>query len=226
MTWKTGLDTSGEVLLCCSVAAKGYKRGEVRYRRRIKTRAAQQNLTSQDNLTRLIKHPSSLTTMCTGTNTHSYGRSEPQKQTVIKAVLENPEGSQEISVSMFFEKESRDNCLIVHMNKSATWLLKLSAAVLNTLAELLNMAQHSPQIKVYKVFQIWGETPKHDDTNKVSVKFYVTGSTSLFNLKCEICHNLLNLMSCSKHKIHFSPVHTVKVNVVRNKTESHWLFSA
>ncbi len=69
-------------------------------------------------------------------------------------MLENPEGSQEIGVSMFFEKESRDNCLIVHMNKSATWLLKLSAAVLNTLAELLNMAQHSPQIKVYKVFQI------------------------------------------------------------------------
>lgn len=99
---KTGLDTSGEVLLCCSVAAKGYKRGKARYRRRIKTRAVQQSHTSQDNLTRLIKHPSSLTTMCTGTNTHSHGQSEPQKQTVIKAVLESPEGSQEISVSMFF----------------------------------------------------------------------------------------------------------------------------
>lgn len=33
------------------------------------------------------------------------GQSEPQKQTVIKAVLESPEGSQEISISMFFETE-------------------------------------------------------------------------------------------------------------------------
>ncbi len=57
-------------------------------------------------------------------------------------------------MSMFFEKESRDNCLTVHMNKSATWLFKLSATVLNRLAELLNMAQHFLQIKVYKGFQI------------------------------------------------------------------------
>lgn len=39
------------------------------------------------------------------------------------------------------KRERRDNCLIVHMNKSATWL---SAAVLNTRAELMKMVQHSP----------------------------------------------------------------------------------
>lgn len=51
------------------------------------------------------------------------------------------------------------------MNKSATWL---SAAVLNTRAELLKMVQHSPLKKVYEMFQITGETPKRDCTKYLS----------------------------------------------------------
>lgn len=63
------------------------------------------------------------------------------------------------------KRERRDNCLIVHMNKSATWL---SAAVLNTRAELMKMVQRSPLKKVYEMFQTSGETPKHDCTKYLS----------------------------------------------------------
>jgi len=63
---------------------------------------------------------------------------------------------------MFFEKEKGEESLIVHMNKSATWL---SAAVWNIHAELMKKVQHSPLKKSYQV--------KHQSTIvQVSVIFY------------------------------------------------------